>query len=207
MTAVDAAAEVEIARRADELRAELVRTRADYESILIHLSGLSGTVKDSVERTAMEVLATVVVTDYELKALLLKTLIEPEDREIWLKYLTLVSWTAIEELPRRIGADLADAGRSFKHALKSIRDDAEFMRSLEAVRNKVVAHRDITDGDHWLAQWHLAEISNKHNGRSVLHSKIVMHAGSVLGALRGLGDALFSQHPDLLPPQLLKSGS
>ena len=201
VTASDAKAVAEIVRRADALRVELARTRSDYESILIHLSELSGTVNDSARRNEMEVVATVVATDYELKVLLLKVLTESEDREVWLKYLALVSWTAIEELPRRLGANLAGAGRSFKQALKPIRDDADFMRSLEEIRNKVAAHRDLTDGDHWLAQWHLSEIANKHNATTVLRSKVVLHAGTVLKALRELGEVLLSQHQDLCPPR------
>lgn len=147
----------------------------------------------------METVATVIATDYELKVILLKALTEPEDREAWLRFLALVCYIALEELPARIGADFKDAGRSFKNALKTIRDDADFVRNLATIRNKVAAHRDVLNVDHWLAQWHLSQISDRHNGTTVLRSKIVTHSGTMLGALKSLGTALSRKYSDLLP--------
>lgn len=199
MNESDQEADDEIARRVETLAADLDRARTDYEAILIHLSRLSATETDATKRRAMETVATVIATDYELKVLLLKALAEPEDREIWLKYLALVCHAALEELPPRVGADFKDAGRSFKDALRPIRDDADFVQNLATIRNKVAAHRDVVNGDHWLAQWHLSQISDKHNGTTVLRSKIVKHSGTMLGALKALGVALLSEYPDLLP--------
>lgn len=144
-------------------------------------------------------MATVVATDYELKVLLLQDLEEPRDREVWEKYLALVMWATIEELPRRVGQEFKDAGKALKESLKPIRSDQVFMKALGDIRNRVVAHREVTNGDHWLAQWHLSAISSKHNDRTALQSKIVAYSGTVLDALRALGRALLSEHPDMLP--------
>ena len=199
MTTTDEMATAEIAARVGTLRAEVERTRADYEAILVHLSSLSGTVKDASKRRVMELVATVVAIDYELKVLLLKALAEPDDREVWLKHLALVAYTAIEELPPQVGADFRDAGRAFKDALKPIRGDADFMQGIETIRHKVIAHHELVDGDHWVAQWHLSAIAAKHNGTTVVRNKIVKHAGALLGALKVLGQALVVQHPDMFP--------
>jgi hypothetical protein len=189
----------ELARRLDRLRADLEHTRADYEQIMVHLAGLSSTVTDQTKRRALELFVTVVATDYELKVLLLRDLSDPTDREVWEKYLALLSWAAIEELPPRISSEYREAGRAFKDALKPIKSDADDMTNLTEIRNRVVAHRDLEGGDHWLAQWHLAAIANKHNGRSVLQSRIVAHTGTILNALRALGTAIRDRHPDVLP--------
>ena len=201
MSASDEAASAEIARRVVVLRAEMELTRSDYESIMVHLSKLSASVTDPEKRRAMQLLATVVATAYELKVMLLRELSDPDDREVWEKYLALLSWTVIEELPPRIGQEYAAAGKAFKAALKPLRTDPEFMNNLAEIRNRVVAHHGIENGDHWLAQWHLSAISNKHNRKTVLRSKIVMHSETVLSALKALGRALQSQHPDLHPPR------
>ena len=87
MNVSDDAVSARIAEQVEHLRAELERTRRDYERIMIHLSQLSATVTDKSKRTAMELMATVVATDYELKVLLLRDLEEPHDREVWEKYL------------------------------------------------------------------------------------------------------------------------
>lgn len=199
MSTRDEAASAEIARRVEVLRAEVELTRSDYELMMVHLSKLSATVTDPVKRRAMQLLATVVATDYELKVMLLRELSDPGDREVWEKYLALLSWTVIEELPPRIGRECAAAGKAFKAALKPIRTDPEFMTNLADIRNQVVAHHGIENGDHWLAQWHLSAIANKHNRKTVLRSKIVIHSETVLVALRALGRALQIQHPDLRP--------
>ena len=199
MTTGGGAVATAISRRLDLLRADVIRSRVDYEQILVHLSGLSGSVKDPATRKAMELVASVVAMDYELKVLLIKVLAEPEDREVWEKYVALLCWATIEELPRQIGADYRDAARDFKEALKSVRVDADFVQSLADIRNKIVAHRDLDNGDHWPAQWHLTSIANKHNGTSVLGSKIVVHSAAVLDALGVLGRALLSMHPNLRP--------
>lgn len=191
----------ELARRVDALRVDLERTRADYEQIMVHLAGLSSTVTDQEKRKALELLATVVATDYEVKVLLLREFSDPNDREVWEKYLALISWAVVEELPPRIGSEYREAGRAFKEALKPLKSDADYMNDLTEIRNRVVAHRDLDGGDHWLAQWHLAAIANKHNGRSVLQSRIIAHTGTILGALRTLGTAIRDRHPDLLPPR------
>ena len=202
MTAKDGAADAEIRRRIQRLRSDLDRNRASYEEILVHLATMSRTVTDRARRGAMELLATVVSTDYEMKVLFLKALSEPADPEVWEKHLALAAWTAIEELPQRIGADHREAGKAFKTSLKPVKDDTEFMQGLTAIRNKVVAHHDLENGNHWLAQWHLLSVSRKHKGQSVLRSKIIIHAGTVLDALKALSGALLSQHPDLLPRRL-----
>lgn len=188
-------------QRIDALRADLERTRADYEQILVHLAGLSSTVTDQAKRRALELFATVVATDYELKALLLQDLSAPTDREVREKYIALLSWAAIEELPPRISSEYREAGRAFKDALKPIKSDGDYMANLTEIRNRVVAHRDLEGGDHWLAQWHLTAIANKRDGRCVLESRIVAHAGTILNALRALGTAIRGRHPDLLPPR------
>lgn len=188
-----------IAEQVEHLRAELERTRRDYERIMIHLSQLSATVTDKSKRTAMELMATVVATDYELKVLLLRDLEEPHDREVWEKYLALVMWATVEELPPRVGQDFVNAGKALKDSLKPLRSDQAFMKALGDIRNRVAAHRDVANGDHWLAQWHLSAISNKHNTRTVLQSKIVAYTGTVLDALRALGRAILREHPDMLP--------
>ena len=100
----------ELARRLDRLRADLEHTRADYEQIMVHLAGLSSTVTDQTKRRALELFVTVVATDYELKVLLLRDLSDPTDREVWEKYLALLSWAAIEELPRESVASIARRG-------------------------------------------------------------------------------------------------
>ncbi|MGO2933224.1 hypothetical protein [Microbacterium sp.] len=188
-----------IAQRTSALRAELERTRADYEQIMVHLSVLSATVADPMKRRALELFATVVATDYELKVLLLREFSDPADREVWEKYLALLLWMVIDELPTRIGGDLRSAGRAFKAALKPVKADSEFIRNLSEIRNRIVAHRDLIAGDHWLAQWHLSAIANKHNRRTVAGNKIVTHALTVLDALKVLGTALRRQYPELLP--------
>ncbi|WP_234660352.1 hypothetical protein [Agromyces marinus] len=160
----------ELARRVDALRADMERTRADYEQIMVHLAGLSSALTDESKRRALELFATVVATDYELKVLLLQDLSYPTDREVWEKYMALLSWAAIDELPPKIGIEYREAGRAFKDALKPIKSDGDYMSNLTEIRNRVVAHRDLEGGDHWLAQWHLTAITNKHNGRSVVQS-------------------------------------
>lgn len=100
----------ELARRVDALRADLEHTRADYEQIMVHLAGLSSTATDQAKRRALELFATVVATDYELKVLLLRDFSDPTDREVWEKYLALLSWAAIEELPRESVASIARRG-------------------------------------------------------------------------------------------------
>lgn len=199
MNVSDDAVSAKIAERTGQLRAELGWTRRDYEHILIHLSHLSATVTDESRRTAMELMATVVATDYELKVLLLRELDEPLDREVWEKYLALVMWATIEELPPRVGQDFKDAGKALKESLKPIRSDQAFMKALGDIRNRVAAHRDVTNGDHWLAQWHLSAISSKHNAHTVLQSKIVTYTVTALDALRTLGRALLREYPDMLP--------
>jgi len=77
MNVSDDAVSAQIAERTEHLRAELGRARRDYERILIHLSQLSAKVTDASKRTAIELMATVVATDYELKVLLLQDLEEP----------------------------------------------------------------------------------------------------------------------------------
>ena len=199
MNVSDDAVSARIAEQVEHLRAELERTRRDYERIMIHLSQLSATVTDKSKRTAMELMATVVATDYELKVLLLRDLEEPHDREVWEKYLAVVIWATVEELPPRVGQDFVNAGKALKDSLKPLRSDQAFMKALADIRNRVAAHRDVTSGDHWLAQWHLSAISSKLNARTVLQSKIVVHTGTVLDALRALGRALLREHPDMLP--------
>ncbi len=199
MNVSDDAVSARIAEQVEHLRAELERTRRDYERIMIHLSQLSATVTDKSKRTAMELMATVVATDYELKVLLLRDLEEPHDREVWEKYLAVVIWATVEELPPRVGQDFVNAGKALKDSLKPLRSDQAFMKALADIRNRVAAHRDVTNGDHWLAQWHLSAISNKHNTRTVLQSKIVAYTGTVLDALRALGRAILREHPDMLP--------
>ena len=103
MIGADDVAADELARRVDALRVDLERTRADYEQIMVHLAGLSSTVTDQEKRKALELLATVVATDYEVKVLLLREFSDPNDREVWEKYLALISWAVVEELPPRIG--------------------------------------------------------------------------------------------------------
>ncbi|WP_120523017.1 hypothetical protein [Arthrobacter celericrescens] len=199
MNVSDDAVFARIAEQVEHLRAELERTRRDYERIMIHLSQLSATVTDKSKRTAMELMATVVATDYELKVLLLRDLEEPHDREVWEKYLALVMWATVEELPPRVGQDFGNAGKALKDSLKLLRSDQAFMKALGDIRNRVAAHRDVTNGDHWLAQCHLSAISNKHNTRAVLQSKIVAYTGTVLDALRAFGCSLLREHPDMLP--------
>lgn len=199
MNVSDDAVSARIAEQVEHLRAELERTRRDYERIMIHLSQLSATVTDKSKRTAMELMATVVATDYELKVLLLRDLEEPHDREVWEKYLAVVMWATVEELPPRVGQAYVNAGKALKDSLKPLRSDQAFMKALADIRNRVAAHRDVTNGDHWLAQWHLSAISNKHNTRTVLQSKIVAYTGTVLDALRALGRAILREHPDMLP--------
>lgn len=199
MSASDDEAAIMIARRITTLSVELARARADYEQIMVHLSKLSATVADPVKRRALELFAAVVATDYELKVLLLREFSDPADREVWEKYLALLLWMVIDDLPTKIGGDLRDAGRAFKTALKPVTTDSEFIRNLSEIRNRIVAHRDLIGGDHWLAQWHLSAISNKHNGRTVADNKIVAYALAVLDALKALGTALQRQHPEILP--------
>ena len=199
MNVSDDAVSARTAEQVEHLRAELERTRRDYERIMVHLSQLSATVTDKSKRTAMELMATVVATDYELKVLLLRDLEEPHDREVWEKYLAVVMWATVEELPPRVGQAYVNAGKALKDSLKPLRSDQAFMKALADIRNRVAAHRDVTNGDHWLAQWHLSAISNKHNTRTVLQSKIVAYTGTVLDALRALGRAILREHPDMLP--------
>ncbi|KAA1415966.1 hypothetical protein F0U44_20270 [Nocardioides humilatus] len=197
----DEAVASEIARRIDQLRVDLDRIRVDYAEILVHLSKLSTTETEPKKRRAMELLATVVSTDYEMKLLLFKALAEPEDREVWEKYLVLAIQTAVDELPRRVGSDHRDAGRDFKEALKPMKSDVVFMHDLGVIRDRVAAHHDLTNGDHWQAQWHLAAIANKRAGHSVLRSSVVVHASTVLAALDELGRALIQEDRGLLPPR------
>ena len=199
MNVSDDAVSARTAEQVEHLRAELERTRRDYERIMVHLSQLSATVTDKSKRTAMELMATVVATDYELKVLLLRDLEEPHDREVWEKYLAVVMWATVEELPPRVGQAYVNAGKALKDSLKPLRSDQAFMKALGDIRNRVAAHRDVTNEDHWLAQWHLSAISNKHNTRTVLQSKIVAYTGTVLDALRALGRAILREHPDMLP--------
>lgn len=200
MTGDDQGLEQRIATQATLLKRDQGRNRARYEQILLHLSALTRTVTDPDKRLAMELLATVVTADYELKVLLLKELTEPDDREVWEKYLALRIWAILEELPRQIGQVHRDAAKSFNKALKPVREDTAFVQELAAIRNKIVAHQQVKGGDHWLAQWHLTAIERKVGGVSVLRSTLVAHATTVLEGTKALGRALLLKYPDLLPP-------
>lgn len=199
MSGGDQELEERIATQAAVLKRDQGANRARYEQILLHLSALSRRETDPDKRRAMELVATVVAADYELKVLLLKELTEPDDREVWEKYLALRIWSILEELPRQIGPVHRDAAKSFNKALKPVRDDVAFVQELSAIRHKVVAHQQVKTGDHWLAQWHLSAIERKHRGVSVLRSALVAHAITVLEGTKALGRSLLLKYPDLLP--------
>lgn len=200
MSANDDAVAGMIASQVRGLRVDLHTAREQYERIMVHLAERSAFVTDGRERRAMEIMATVVTMDYELKVLLLQSLDHPQDREVWEKYLALALWATVEELPSSVGKDAAEAGRAYKTALQPLRADQGFMTAMTEVRNHVAAHHHLRRGDHWLAQWHLSKIAEKHNGRTVLRSKFVSHAATALEALKVLGRGLSREYPVLSPP-------
>lgn len=157
--------------------------------------------KHHVESTKveLELIATVATLDYEVKTLLLRLIEDPADRAIWHKYLALVLWQVLDELPARLGPELRLEAKSFKDALKGIKKDRAFMAELKRIRNAVAAHLDFTDDGPGRLEWSHESIMSKRRGEPAILTDLGLRAMDVSTAVHKLGSALIRRNIALFP--------
>ncbi|MBC9944353.1 hypothetical protein ICL81_07495 [Leucobacter sp. cx-328] len=150
-------------------------------------------------KTDLDLIAAIASLNYELKTLVLRLVEAPSDRAIWHKYLALVLWQVLEELPSLLGTDLQDEGKNFKNAVKGIRKDRAFMEELKQIRNGVAAHLSLTKVGPGRVEWSFDSIVNNALGEPAVLTTLVMRATEVSTAVHQLGSSLIRKHITLFP--------
>lgn len=182
-----------------QLRRDHSDARASYERVIsvVVLERQKG--HASVTMAELELVATIASLDYELKTLLLRLLEAPSERAVWHKYLALVVWQVLVELPRQLGSGLQTEGKRFKDAVKGIRSDRAFMDELARIRNAVAAHLGVTDDGPGRLEWSFESIVSDVQGAPAVLTRLAVDAMTVSAAVHDLGSSLIRRHVATFP--------
>ena len=162
----------------------------------------------------------VLTVDFDMRVMLRALLVDPQNRLTAEKFLALtleeadesvdrlikIANAAMRTLPNDTGAHLFDmekfeeAVRTFKQAMREMRDDKEFNENLRLIRNTVSAHI-VGDkvGVQNSAIWVLTRKDVPRNGDGVMRSQIVHYAVATLQALLAFARGLTGCLRSLLP--------
>lgn len=185
--------------RLPQLRQGHSDARASYERVISVV--VVERQKDHTEatRAELELVAMIAALDYELKTLLLRLLEAPSERAVWHKYLALVVWQVLEELPRQLGSGLQAEGKRFKEAVRGVRGDRAFMDELTRIRNAIAAHLDVADNGPGRLEWSFESIVSDVQGAPAVLTKLALNAITVSAAVHDLGSSLIRSHIAVFP--------
>lgn len=188
-----------VATRLPQLQQGHRDARASYERVISVV--VVERQKDHTEATKaeLELVAMIAALDYELKTLLLRLLEAPSERAVWHKYLALVVWQVLEELPRQLGSGLQAEGKRFKEAVTGVRSDRAFMDELTRIRNAVAAHLGVTDDGPGRLEWSFESIVSDVQGAPAVLTKLALNAITVSAAVHDLGSSLIRRHIAMFP--------
>ncbi len=134
-----------------------------------------------------------------MKTLLLRLIEASADRAVWQKYLALVMWQVLEELPKWLGAGLQAEGKAFKDAVRDVRKDQVFMDELGQIRNGVAAHLGLAADVPGSVEWSVDSIASELRGDPAVHTELVFHAIAVSGAVHQLGSSILRKYAATFP--------
>lgn len=188
-----------VARQLPVIRSGHGDARASYERVVAvvvaeRLKGLP-----DATRKELELLAMIASVDYELKTLLLRLLEAPSERVVWHKYLALVLWQVLEELPTQLGPGLQAEGKAFKSAVKEVRNDRAFTAELLRVRNEVAAHLGTAQTGPGRLEWSFDSMISEAKGEPAILSRLAIEAIKVSAAVHELGSSLIRKHAATFP--------
>lgn len=147
----------------------------------------------------LRLLAAIATLDYELKTLLLRLIEDSENRLIWQKYLALVVWQALKELPRQLGQEFRVEAKTFADAVREVRKDKAFMDELALIRNSVAAHLSPPSEAPGVIEWSIDSIASHSSSTPVMNTQLAVHALTVSGAVHALGSSLLRRYPATFP--------
>lgn len=114
-------------------------------------------------RPVIELIFYLCKLDYDIKVLLFRFFTDSENRTVWERYLALELHEALQTVPKAINrarmeiarpgtashlnlARFDAAAKSYRHEVKAISADTDFMNALKMVRNGVAAHHGLSRG-------------------------------------------------------------
>lgn len=160
-------------------------------------------------RPGVELIFYLATIDYETKVLIHRMMESPDDRYVWEKYLALHLHELLERVPQAIGAAIkemrdpktaskadadlyAAAARGLRETFKPIRQDLDFMRAVETIRNGVAAHHfdKTTATMDPSIYWMLTSATTRGRGSSPLSSQIVEYSVAAARAVQDFASAV-----------------
>lgn len=153
---------------------------------------------DDVKRD-LRLVAASATLDYELKTLLLRLIEDSENRLIWQKYLALVVWQALKELPRQLGQEFRVEAKTFADAVREVRKDKAFMDELALIRNSLAAHLSPPSEAPGVTEWSIDSIASHSSSTPVMSTQLALHALTISGAVHALGSSLLRRYPTTFP--------
>jgi hypothetical protein len=163
-------------------------------------------------RPVVEFIFYICKLDYDIKVLLLHFFADPENRTVWERYLAPELHEALYTLPNAINrarieiakptaASHLDLGRydaaakAYRHEVKKIRKDKEFMTALSLVRNGVAAHHGLKKGKGMDASiaWTLNAWRLSQSGVTPFESRFSEYAVKLGRAVQDFGEGMLSE--------------
>lgn len=160
-------------------------------------------------RPGVELIFYLALIDYETKVLTHRLLESQEDRYVWEKYLALHLHEVLERAPAAISeairemtqpgsASQADpelykeAARQFREDLRPIRQDADFMKALDLIRNTVAAHHvdKKTATMEPSITWMLTTATQRSCGGTPMSSQILEYSVKAATAVQDFADLI-----------------
>lgn len=163
-------------------------------------------------RPGVELIFYLALIDYETKVLVHRLLESQEDRYVWEKYLALhlhevmarvpiAINVAIREMTAPGSASKADpelykaAAREFRQDLRPIRQDSDFMKGLDLIRNTVAAHH-VDRNTATMAPsitWMLTTATQRSRGNTPMSSQIVEYSMRAAIAVQNFAHAIIGK--------------
>lgn len=160
-------------------------------------------------RPGIELVFYMALIDYESKVLIQRLMDSREDRFVWEKYLALHLHEVLDRVPAAIGATIREmrdtetasranvelyelAARKLRTDFKPIRQDADFMKALDLIRNSVAAHHveKKTSTMDPSIYWMLTSATQRRNGGSPMSSQIMEHSVTATTAIQDFAHAV-----------------
>lgn len=189
----------QIATQIPELQKGHRDARRSYETIIATVVIERRRHHRESTKTDLELIAIIASLDYELKTLILRLVEAPSDRAVWHKYLALLLWQVLEELPSLLGSGLQAEGKFFKDAVRGIRKDRVFMEELIRIRNGVAAHLGLAKDGPGRIEWSFDSVVSASRGEPAILTSLVIRAMEVSAAVHQLGSSLIRKHIAIFP--------
>ena len=154
-------------------------------------------------RAGVELIFYLALIDYETKVLIHRVMESQDDRYVWEKYLALHLHELLERVPQAIGRAVtemrkpgtasnadpdayAEAARDLRDAFKPIRQDKDFMKAIETIRNGVAAHHfdKATATMDPSIYWMLTSATTRGRGATPLSSQILEYSVTAASAIQ-----------------------